>query len=193
MQGAANRVEVAGRQADKCARALHVPNPTSEQPAVGPATHALPSRSPAQPARAATRHAARRCAAQAARSAGVPVFLDAGGVEAPLSRELLSQVTLLSPNETELARLARRPTGSLGEVEAAGRALLGRGVPQVLVKLGGEGSMLLQGAGCGGGGWGRAWFVGRSCERICKVHGLYGGSGGREDLHFYIRRAVMFG
>ena len=101
-------------------------------------------------------------APQAAKAAGVPVFLDAGGVDAPLSDELLSSVALLSPNETELARLAKVPTGSDAEVEAAARALLTRGVPQVLVKLGADGSMLLpgaqlMGATCIGG---PSWVVG---------------------------------
>jgi ribokinase len=90
------------------------------------------------------------------------VFLYAGGVDAPLSDELLSSVALLSPNETELARLAKVPTGSNAEVEAAARALLTRGVPQVLVKLGADGSMLLpgaqlMGATCIGG---PSWVVG---------------------------------
>jgi sugar/nucleoside kinase (ribokinase family) len=60
--------------------------------------------------------------AQLARSAGVPVILDAGGVEAPVSEELLSNVTMLSPNETELARLTGCPTEDLQQVGAAGAA-----------------------------------------------------------------------
>jgi hypothetical protein len=40
----------------------------------------------------------------------VPVFLDAGGVEGPISPALLSCVSLLSPNETELARLTGMST-----------------------------------------------------------------------------------
>lgn len=45
--------------------------------------------------------------AQAAAAAGVPVVLDAGGAEGPLPAELLRCVTVLSPNETELARAAQ--------------------------------------------------------------------------------------
>lgn len=37
------------------------------------------------------------------------------------------------------------PTGSREEVEAAARSLLGRGVAQVLVKLGAKGSLLVRG------------------------------------------------
>lgn len=75
----------------------------------------------------------------------MPVFLDAGGVEGALDPELLSSVTLLSPNETELVRLTQMPTGTVAEVEAAAGKLLGLGVPQVLVKRGSDGSMLLPG------------------------------------------------
>lgn len=65
--------------------------------------------------------------AQLARSAGVPVILDAGGVEAPVNEELLSNVTMLSPNETELARLTGCPTDSLQQVGAAGAAVTAPG------------------------------------------------------------------
>lgn len=99
---------------------------------------------------------------------------DAGGVDAPLSQELLSCLHTLSPNETELARLLRDstdgkgqattttatttlpPTESDAEVEAAARLLLSRSPPSlsaVLVKRGGKGSMLVERIeGEGGGG-----------------------------------------
>ena len=98
----------------------------------------------------------------------------AGGVDAPLSQELLSCLHTLSPNETELARLLRDstdgkgqattttatttlpPTESDAEVEAAARLLLSRSPPSlsaVLVKRGGKGSMLVERIeGEGGGG-----------------------------------------
>lgn len=50
-------------------------------------------------------------AAGIARAAGVPVVLDCGGVEGPISQELLGSISILSPNETELARL----TGAAGQ------------------------------------------------------------------------------
>ena len=52
--------------------------------------------------------------AGAARAAGVPVILDCGGVEGPIPDELLRSVSILSPNETELARL----TGALQTIPA---------------------------------------------------------------------------
>ncbi|KAF6143649.1 hypothetical protein GIB67_004178 [Kingdonia uniflora] len=57
--------------------------------------------------------------AKAARSAGVPVILDAGGMEGPIPLELLSFVDILSPNETELARLTGLPTDSFEQINQA--------------------------------------------------------------------------
>ncbi len=82
---------------------------------------------------------------QMAASAGVPVYLDAGGIEAPISDALLKSVTVLSPNETELARLSGMATESEEQIEAAARKLQERGVDVVLVKLGKDGSMLIPG------------------------------------------------
>ena len=42
---------------------------------------------------------------QVVAEAGRPVILDCGGGEEPISDELLCHLTVLSPNETELARL----------------------------------------------------------------------------------------
>lgn len=82
-------------------------------------------------------------AASAAHAAGVPVVLDAGGADAPLAPELLRRLAVLSPNETELARLTGLPTGSDAQVLAAARALQAQGVGTVLVKLGARGCLLV--------------------------------------------------
>jgi ribokinase len=50
---------------------------------------------------------------QAAKSAGVPVIMDAGGMDAPVPGELLRLVDIFSPNETELARLTGMPMRQL--------------------------------------------------------------------------------
>ncbi|KAL6755954.1 Ribokinase-like protein [Haematococcus lacustris] len=86
-------------------------------------------------------------AAQLAKTAGVPVYLDAGGVDAPLASDLLACLTLLSPNETELARLTHLRTDTEEEIQAAAQKLQAQGVTSVLVKLGAQGSLLLPGAG----------------------------------------------
>jgi ribokinase len=77
--------------------------------------------------------------ARAAVALGVPVVLDCGGSDAPLPDELLRHIAVLSPNETELARL----TGD-DDIERSARTLLARGVGAVLVKLGSHGSLLIE-------------------------------------------------
>ncbi|GLT57843.1 hypothetical protein SLA2020_307870 [Shorea laevis] len=81
--------------------------------------------------------------AKAARSAGVPVILDAGGMDAPIPQELLDFVDILSPNETELGRLTGMPTESFEQISQAVAKCHKLGVKQVLVKLGEKGSALL--------------------------------------------------
>ncbi|KAK9867493.1 hypothetical protein WJX84_011453 [Apatococcus fuscideae] len=82
-------------------------------------------------------------AAQVAYEAGVQVTLDCGGIEGPVTPELLQSVSIISPNETELARLTDLPVDSREQVEAAAQKLREQGVEQVLVKLGSEGSLLV--------------------------------------------------
>ncbi|VVA18927.1 PREDICTED: ribokinase [Prunus dulcis] len=79
---------------------------------------------------------------KAAKSAGVPVILDAGGMDAPISQELLNFVDILSPNETELGRLTGMPTENFEQISHAVVKFHKMGVKQVLVKLGSRGSAL---------------------------------------------------
>ncbi|KAF9587889.1 hypothetical protein IFM89_006143 [Coptis chinensis] len=80
--------------------------------------------------------------AKAARSANVPVILDAGGMEGSIPVELLSCVDIFSPNETELARLTGMRTESFEQICQAVVKCHEMGVKQVLVKLGSKGSAL---------------------------------------------------
>ncbi|KAK9070569.1 hypothetical protein SSX86_010971 [Deinandra increscens subsp. villosa] len=80
--------------------------------------------------------------AKAARSAGVPVILDAGGMDAPVPAQLLKHVDILSPNESELARLTGMQTESFEQISLAVAKCHQLGVKEVLVKLGGRGSVL---------------------------------------------------
>lgn len=81
--------------------------------------------------------------AGAAKAAGVPVLLDIGGAERPLSDAMLALVDYVCPNESELERLTGMPTSGRAEVLAAARSLRARGARNVLVTLGAEGSVLL--------------------------------------------------
>ncbi|XP_078167956.1 pfkB-like carbohydrate kinase family protein isoform X2 [Carex rostrata] len=80
--------------------------------------------------------------AQAAKAAGVPVIMDAGGMDAPISSELFSLIDIFSPNETELARLTGMPTDTFEQINQAATRCHEMGVKQVLVKLGSQGSAL---------------------------------------------------
>ena len=53
---------------------------------------------------------------QAAKGAGVPVIVDAGGMDAPVPEELLNLVDIFSPNETDLARLTGMPTETFEQI-----------------------------------------------------------------------------
>lgn len=83
-------------------------------------------------------------AAKIASAARVPVILDAGGAMGPLPKELLSRLAVLSPNETELARLTNLPTETDAQVHTAALALQSQGVKEVLVKLGKRGALLIR-------------------------------------------------
>ncbi|CAN0899785.1 RBSK [Linum grandiflorum] len=80
--------------------------------------------------------------AQAAKAAGVPVILDAGGVDTPIPAELLKAVDIFSPNETELARITGMSTESFEQIGEAVKKCHYMGVKQVLMKLGSRGSAL---------------------------------------------------
>ncbi|XP_050215970.2 ribokinase-like [Mercurialis annua] len=82
--------------------------------------------------------------AKAAKQAGVPVILDAGGMDAPIPSELLNFVDILSPNETELGRITGMPTESFEQISLAVKKCHEMGVKQVLVKLGVKGSALFE-------------------------------------------------
>ena len=78
-----------------------------------------------------------------AKSAAVPVYIDAGPAR-PVNREALTEVTLLSPNETEMEALTGRACTSDEEVEAAAGDLFRELSPQyLLVKRGGRGALLV--------------------------------------------------
>jgi len=77
---------------------------------------------------------------------GVKVLLNPAPA-ARLSPEVLGMVDYLVPNETELAFLAGMPTESDGQVEAAAKELLRRGVKTVVATLGSRGAMIANGEG----------------------------------------------
>jgi ribokinase len=65
----------------------------------------------------------------------------------PLPAGLLSLVDYLTPNETEVGLLASRAVQGIAAAVDAARALVGAGVGAVAVTVGGEGCVLVTGAG----------------------------------------------
>lgn len=86
--------------------------------------------------------------AQWAKQADVPVMLNPAPA-APLSDRLLSCVTYLSPNEHEAAEMAGRPLPVEGgvqdeDLQTVAEYFLDKGVKNVLITLGGNGSALVR-------------------------------------------------
>ncbi len=72
---------------------------------------------------------------------GARVLLDADG--ACLAEGIQAKPELIKPNETELARLLRRQLETEGQIIAAGRELLAKGVTNVVISLGEKGALFL--------------------------------------------------
>ena len=76
-----------------------------------------------------------------AKKAGVPVILDPGPAR-PLTPDLLSMVDIITPNEHEAQVLAGETLHDLHDAKGIAAKLLGWGIPNVLVKLGGAGVVM---------------------------------------------------
>lgn len=76
----------------------------------------------------------------------VPMILNPAPA-VPLSDELLSRVTYLTPNETELSVLTGHPVDTLDQIKEAAQMLLDRGVKHVVATLGDKGALLADASG----------------------------------------------
>ena len=85
-----------------------------------------------------------RAAARIAREEGVLSVLDAGPIGQAHS-EVVSEVDVVSPNETEAAKLTGMAVRDEEEAETAAKALVRAGAREVLMKLGEKGSMYVSG------------------------------------------------
>ena len=85
-------------------------------------------------------------AAHAAKSNGARVILDPAPAPKRLSLELLQNVDILTPNETEAAQLAGAPVKTLSTEQARdiGRQLQSSGPKTVIMKLGAQGCLLIE-------------------------------------------------
>ena len=83
-------------------------------------------------------------AAKIAKESGVTVILDAGGMDIPISKELLETVNIFSPNETELERIMDSSFDKdLTSEENALKLIEGFPLLSMLLKLGSKGSVFI--------------------------------------------------
>lgn len=81
-------------------------------------------------------------AAQKAREHGLTVILNPAPAK-PLPDELLANVDILIPNESELALLSGLPVDDVPSAETAAKKILKQGVKTVIVTLGSKGALLV--------------------------------------------------
>lgn len=74
---------------------------------------------------------------------GITTILNPAPAAADLDAARLKDLGFLVPNESELALLSGMPTGTEAETLAAARALIGKGVRNVIVTLGGRGARIV--------------------------------------------------
>lgn len=79
-------------------------------------------------------------------AAGKTIILDPAPA-APLPENILTKVDFIIPNETELALLSGHKTDTEEEIVEGAKVLLDRGCRNVIVKMGGRGSMLVNSEG----------------------------------------------
>lgn len=80
-------------------------------------------------------------AVQMARQEGTRVILNPAPAQA-LPDDLLSQLSIITPNETEAGQLTGIPVSDLVSAERAARALQQKGIPTVVITLGAAGALL---------------------------------------------------
>lgn len=74
---------------------------------------------------------------------GIETILNPAPAVADLDPQQIRQVTFLVPNESELALLSDRPTGTDDEILIAARSLIERGIRTIIVTLGGRGARMI--------------------------------------------------
>lgn len=84
--------------------------------------------------------------AKMAFSHSIPVFWDTGGRDQAIPHDLFQYITIICPNETELARLCGLPITNPQEAMKAAWNLQKKGAKDILVTLGQEGSIYIPNA-----------------------------------------------
>lgn len=84
-----------------------------------------------------------------AKEAGKTVILNpAPAPTVELQNDVLYNIDILTPNESELQTLTKKPTGTLEEIEVAAKELLHKGVKHVIVTAGEDGAIWASESGC---------------------------------------------
>jgi ribokinase len=86
-------------------------------------------------------------AAQVAKAAQITVILDPAPAQAELPTDLYTCVDILTPNQTEAAQLVGFPVVDRESAIRAGQILHQRGIPTVILKLGGAGCIAITATG----------------------------------------------
>ena len=86
-------------------------------------------------------------AVKRARAKSVKIVLDPAPAVADLPEALLCGVDILSPNESELATLTGMRVGSLDDAAGACACLAGKGVREIVVKMGAKGALWFNAGG----------------------------------------------
>ena len=71
------------------------------------------------------------------------IILDPAPASTELSDKIFKSLYIIKPNETELNILTGMPTNTIEQVVEAGNYLLNKGIQNVIVSLGGNGSVLI--------------------------------------------------
>lgn len=80
------------------------------------------------------------------RGLGACVYLDADGE--PMRKGMAAVPYMIKPNNDELAALLGKPSLSMEEMLAEGKRLLGTGIREIVISLGGDGALFVSGDGC---------------------------------------------
>lgn len=78
-----------------------------------------------------------------AKENNIQVLLNPAPASKELSFEMACQCDFFMPNETELAILTGKPTGTVDEIRAAAKGLLDNGLKNIIVTMGSRGSLWL--------------------------------------------------
>ncbi|MFV0322698.1 MAG: ribokinase [Alphaproteobacteria bacterium] len=82
-------------------------------------------------------------AIEQAKKMGIPILFNPAPAAKGLNLDIITQVDILVPNETELEILSAMPTSNMIEIKQAAQSLLNQGIGAIIVTLGAKGALYL--------------------------------------------------